>query len=99
SKVSVAYDRATYVDTVVMNVDVFGSKSGALGHGDALGPKTNASGTVEVPLFKPPAQGETMTTRFGLQVHAGCLPAQPVGLPGSRPLEGGRATFTSVTVG
>ena len=35
--VSVAYKDGTWQDTVVLNVDVFGSRSGALGHGAVLG--------------------------------------------------------------
>lgn len=97
--VSVAYRDATWSDTVVLNVDVFGSRSGALGHGTVLGQKTGSAGSVSILLFSVPQPGETMTTRFGLQVHAGCLPSQPVGLWGSRPFEAGRVTFTSVTVG
>ena len=99
SKISVAYRDATYMQTVVLNVDVVGSRSGALGHGDAFGPQVLHSGTVDVPLVRRPVPGEDMTVLFGLQVHAGCLPDQPVGLPGSRPVEGGRVTFTSVTMG
>jgi hypothetical protein len=97
--VAVAYRDASWTDTVVLNVDVVGSKSGALGHGTVLGQRTGASGTVNIPLFSVPQPGETMTTIFGLQVHAGCLPSQPVGIWGSRPFEVGKVTFTSVTVG
>jgi hypothetical protein len=97
--VAVAYRDASWTDTVVLNVDVVGSKSGALGHGTVLGQRTGASGTVTMPLFSVPRPGETLTTLFGLQVHAGCLPSQPVGIWGSRPFEVGKVTFTSVTVG
>ena len=97
--VAVAYRDASWTDTVVLNVDVVGSRSGALGHGTVLGQRTGSRGTVTIALFGVPQPGETMTTIFGLQVHAGCLPSQPVGIWGSRPFEVGRVTFTSVTVG
>ena len=35
--VSVAYKDGTWQDTVVLNIDIFGSKSGALGHGAVPG--------------------------------------------------------------
>ncbi len=97
--VAVAYRDASWTDTVVLNVDVVGSRSGALGHGAVLGQKMGATGTVSIPLFTVPQPDETMTTIFGLQVHAGCLPSQPVGIWGSRPFEMGKVTFTSVTAG
>jgi len=96
--VAVAYTDGSWMDTVVVNVDVVGSKSGALGHGAVTGQHMGSSGTVSMTLFSVPQPGETLTTRFGLQVHAGCLPSQPVGLWGSRPVEAGRVTFTSVSV-
>jgi hypothetical protein len=94
-----AYKDGSWVDTVVLNVDIFGSRSGALGHGAVLGQHMGSSGTVNMTLFSPPQPGETLTTRFGLQVHAGCLPSEPVGLNGSRPFDAGRVTFVSVTTG
>jgi hypothetical protein len=101
--VAVAYKDGTWQDTVVLNIDIIGSKSGALGHGAVTGgtsPKFGQSGTVNMTLFSPPQPGEMLTTRFGLQAHQGCLPgAQPVGLNGSRPFEAGRVTFVSVTTG
>ncbi|HEX3606925.1 MAG TPA: hypothetical protein VH134_13460 [Candidatus Dormibacteraeota bacterium] len=98
--VSVAYKDGSWIDTVVLNIDIFGSKSGALGHGAVTGGKMGSSGTVNMTLFSPPQPGETLTTRFGLQAHPGCVPgAQPVGLNGSRPFEAGRVTFVSVTTG
>jgi hypothetical protein len=96
---SVAYTDGSWMDTVVLNVDVIGSKTGAIGHGAVTGQKMGASGQVNVPLFSAPAPGETLTTIFGLQVHNGCLPGFVVGIPGSRPAEGGRVTFTNVTAG
>ncbi len=97
--VAVAYTDDSWMDTVVLNVDVIGSRTGALGHGAVLGQQMGKSGTVDIKLFSVPQPGETLTTRFGLQVHAGCLPSEPVGLWGSRPFEAGRVTFTSVTAG
>jgi hypothetical protein len=101
--VSVAYKDGTWQDTVVLNIDIFGSKSGALGHGAVPGgtsPKFGQNGTVNMTLFSAPQPGEMLTTRFGLQAHQGCLPgAQPVGLNGSRAVEWGRVTFVSVTAG
>jgi hypothetical protein len=98
--VAVAYKDGSWVDTVVLNVVVFGSRSGVLGHGAVTGGKMGSSGSVNMTLFQTPQPGETLTTRFGLQSHPGCLPgAQPVGLNGSRPFDGGRVTFVSVTTG
>jgi hypothetical protein len=59
------------------------------------------AGTVTVPIQGGPAvAGEVMRVLFGLQVHAGCLPHPTMlGLMGSRLLEGGRATFPSVSIG
>jgi hypothetical protein len=96
--VALAYTDGSWMDTVVLNVDVVGSKSGALGHGAVTGQHMGSSGTVNMTLFSVPQPGETLITRFGLQVHAGCLPSQPVGLWGSRPIEAGRVIFTSVSV-
>ena len=101
SAVQVAYDEAFLSDhEIVMDVSVTGSKTGYLGHGAALGPKTGGAGTIDVPLAATPAPGEVMTIQFGLQTHAGCLPHPTLlGLSGSRLAEGGRATFSSVKVG
>jgi hypothetical protein len=96
SLVRVAYQDAIWSDTVVMNIDVIGSRSGALGHGSVLGQRTGAGGVADVHLFQAPVRGETMTVRFGLQTHAGCLPGAVVGLNGSRPGEFGRVTVPSV---
>jgi hypothetical protein len=96
SGVKVQYSDAMLSDNVVMDVLVTGSQSGWLGHKAAFGPKMNESGTVNVTLARLPLNGETLTTQFGLQVGPGCLPAQPVGLWGSRPVEGGRAIFSSI---
>lgn len=97
--IAVAYRDAMWSDTVVLNVDVIGSLTGAIGHGTVLGQQMGSAGTVNMKLFSVPQPGETLTTRFGLQVHAGCLPSQPVGLWGSRPFEAGKVTFTSVSAG
>jgi hypothetical protein len=96
SLVKVAYQNATWNDTVVMNIDVFGSRSGALGHGDLLGQRMGSSGVSDVHLFQAPVPGEIVTVRFGLQAHAGCLPGSVVGLNGSRPGEFGTVTVPSV---
>lgn len=96
SMVRVAYQNATWSDTVVMNIDVFGSRSGALGHGALLGGRTGSSGVADVHLFQAPVNGEIVTVRFGLQTHAGCLPGSVVGLNGSRPGEFGTVTVPSV---
>jgi hypothetical protein len=98
ASVALAYRDGSWMDTVVLNVDIVGSKSGALGHGAVTGQHMGSSGTVNMTLFSVPQPGETLTTRFGLQVHAGCLPSQPVGLWGSRPVEAGKVTFTSVSM-
>ena len=96
SLVRVAYRDATWSDTVVMNIDVFGSRSGTLGHGALLGERTGSSGVAGVHLFRAPLSGEVVTVRFGLQTHAGCLPGSVVGLNGSRPGEFGTVTVPSV---
>jgi hypothetical protein len=101
SAVQVAYEDAFLSDhEIVMDVSVTGSKTGYLGHGAVLGPKTGGAGTIDVPLSSTPVPGEVMTIQFGLQTHAGCLPHPTLlGLAGSRFVEGGRATFSSVKVG
>lgn len=99
SAVSVAYSEAHLTQNVVIDVLVTGSQSGWLGHRSAFGEMDGESGSLRVPIQGKPVDGETMTVQFGLQVGPGCLPAQPVGLWGSRPFERGDATFPSVTVG
>jgi hypothetical protein len=99
SSVKVQYSEAMLSDNVVVDALVTGSRSGWLGHKAVFGPKMNESGTLEVPLQQRPVSGETLTTQFGLQLGPGCLPAQPIGLWGSRPVEGGRAIFSSIDVG
>lgn len=100
SSVQVAYSEAFLSDNeIVMDVIAFGDKTGPLGHKAAFGPMHNTSGTVDVPLRKIPEVGETMTIQFGLQTGAGCLPHPQIGLPGSRFINGGQATFTEVRVG
>jgi hypothetical protein len=97
--VRVQYTEALLSDNVVIDALVTGSRSGLLGHKAAFGPKLNESGTLIVALQRSPVSGETLTTQFGLQLGPGCLPAQPIGLWGSRPVEGGRAIFSSIDVG
>jgi hypothetical protein len=99
SAVQISYAEANTTEHVVMNAVVTGSSSGWLGHGASLGPKVNENGAIDIPLQATPAPGETLTITFGLQVHAGCLPYPILGLPGSRFVEGGKATFPSVQVG
>ena len=101
SAVQVSYDHAFLSDhEIVMDVSVTGSKSGYLGHGAVLGPKMGEAGTIDVPLAALPSRGEAMIIQFGLQTHAGCLPHPTLlGLSGSRLVEGGKATFSSVKVG
>lgn len=100
SSVQVAYSEAFLSDNeIIMDVWVYSDKTGPLGKKSAFGPMMNASGTVDVPLRKIPAVGETMTVQFGLQTGAGCLPHPLIGLPGSRFVNGGQATFTAVKVG
>lgn len=98
SAVEVAYVDAVMTEHPVIDVLVTGKVGRVLGHRASFGPKYYESGTVQVPLFVAPAVGETLRVLIGMQVHAGCLPHPFVlGLPGSRPLEGGRASFPSVT--
>jgi hypothetical protein len=99
SAVDVAYTDARLTQNVVIDVLVTGSQSGWLGHKAAFGEMDGESGSLRVPIQGTPVDGETMTVQFGLQVGPGCLPAQPVGLWGSRPFESGSATFPSVNVG
>jgi hypothetical protein len=98
STVHISYRDATLTDNVVMNAVVTGSSSGWLGHGGSLGPKVNDTGVIDIPLRATPIPGEKLTIQFGLQVHAGCLPYPILGLPGSRPAEGGTASFPAVAV-
>lgn len=100
STVAVSYAHANMSEHPIIDVLVTGSESGWLGHGVSHGPKDDESGTVNVPLQATPVGGEALTITFGLQVHAGCLPHPTLlGLFGSRLVEGGRVTFTSVQVG
>ncbi|WP_089300405.1 hypothetical protein [Haloechinothrix alba] len=102
SSVEIHYTEAILTDALVMNAIVTGSSSGWLGHGAALGPRDNANertGTINIPLRATPEDGETVRIVFGLQTHAGCLPYPVLGLPGSRPVDKGRATFPWVSVG
>jgi hypothetical protein len=98
SAVEVAFTNAHLTQNVVIDVLVTGSQSGWLGHKADFGEMDGESGSVKVPIQGKPVTGETMTVQFGLQVGPGCLPAQPVGLWGSRPFESGDATFPSVSV-
>lgn len=99
STVTVHYDNATMSEHPVIDVTVEGSKTGWLGHGNALGPKVNESGEVKIPLGAKPVPGETMLVTFGMQVGAGCMNhPQMLGLAGSRYAEGGQATFSSVEI-
>jgi plastocyanin len=99
--VVVSYKDAILSDhEIVMDVLVTGDRGGVLGHKADLGPKTNESGKLTVPLRKDPVPGETVTVQFGLQTGQGCLP-HPflLGLDGSRLVNGGEATFTDVSFG
>lgn len=97
--VTVAYTNAFMTEHPVIDVEVTGAKGRVLGHKAAFGPMYDDSGNVTVPLFATPNAGEAVRTLIGLQLHAGCLPMPFVlGLPGSRFVEGGRATFPSVTL-
>lgn len=99
SLVRVDYTDALMTEHPIIDVLVTGKGGRVLGHGASFGPKYFQSGTVQVPLFGKPAVGEAMRILIGLQTHAGCLP-QPfvLGLPGSRFIEGGQATFPSYKV-
>lgn len=100
SSVQVEYTEATLSDhEIVMDVYAYSEQSGALGHTSVFGPMTNESGTVDLRLRTIPEPGETMMIQFGLQTGPGCLPHPQIGLPGSRPANGGQATFTEVRVG
>lgn len=100
SSVTVEFVNAIMTDHPVIDVLVMGSQSDWLGHGAAFGPKNGESGSISIPLSKTPQVGEVVTVTFGLQLHAGCL-GHPtmLGLQGSRVVEGGKATFTSVKIG
>ena len=100
SSVEVSYTGATMSEHPVIDVLVSGPGGRWFGHAVSHGPKVNETGSVEVPLAEMPEPGEVLTVQFGLQVHAGCLPHPTMlGLSGSRLVEGGRATFSSVRVG
>ena len=100
SSVTVEYAVAFMTEHPVIDVLVRGTKSGWQGHGNAHGPKNNEGGSVNVPLQgNPLVPGEKLEVVFGMQIHAGCLPHPTMlGLFGSRLVEGGRATFSSVTI-
>lgn len=99
SSVKVAYAGVTMTEHPVIDVLVEGSKTGWLGHGNALGPMNDESGTVDIALGEKPEVGETMIITFGMQATAGCLPhPQMLGLAGSRLVEFGQGTFPSVEV-
>lgn len=99
STLTVNYTDAFMTEHPIIDVLVTGKGGRVLGHGVSLGPKYFESGSVRVPLFGKPSAGEAMRILIGLQTHAGCLP-QPfvLGLPGSRFVEGGQATFPSYSV-
>jgi len=100
SSVQVDYTEALLSDNeIIMHVAVSGDRSGPLGLKADFGPKMNESGSIKVPLKNLAQPGETLTVQFGLQTGAGCLPSQPLGLDGSRFINGGQAIFTSVKVG
>jgi hypothetical protein len=101
SSVQVDYADATLSDKeIVIDVHVQGDRSGPLGHKADFGPKMRETGSIKVPLRVLPQPGETITVQFGLQTGAGCLPHPlMLGLPGSRFVNGGEATFTGVSVG
>ena len=98
SAVTVTYTNARLTQNVVIDVLIKGSRSGWLGHKAAFGEMEGESGSLKVPIQGKPVEGEKMTIQFGLQVGPGCLPAQPVGLWGSRPFEHGDVMFPSVDV-
>lgn len=100
SSVQVDYTEAFLSDNeIILHVAVSGDKTGPLGVKSDFGPKHGETGSLTVPLRKLPQPGEIVTVQFGLQTGAGCLPHPQIGLPGSRFVNGGMATFTSVKVG
>jgi hypothetical protein len=100
SSVQVDYADAWLSDNeIIIHVAVKGDRSGPLGVKSDFGPKMGESGSITVPLKTIPQPGETVTVQFGLQTGAGCLPHPLIGLPGSRFVNGGQATFTGVKVG
>jgi hypothetical protein len=100
SSVQVDYTDAYLSDNeIIMHVAITGDKSGALVAKSDHGPKMGESGSIKVPFRTLPQPGETLTIQFGLQTGAGCLPHPQLGLDGSRFVNGGMATFTSVKVG
>lgn len=97
--VTVAYTNAFMTEHPVIDVLVTGAAGRVLGHRATFGPMYDESGNLTVPLFTKPNAGEQLRTLIGLQLHAGCLPHPFVlGLPGSRFVEGARATFPSVNL-
>ena len=100
SSVQVDYVEAMLSDNeIVIHLAVKGDKSGALGAKSTFGPMMGESGSLTLPLRTLPQPGETLTIQFGLQTGAGCLPHPLIGLAGSRFVNGGQATFSSVKVG
>jgi hypothetical protein len=100
SSVQVDYADAMLSDNeIIIHVLAKGDQSGALGAKSDFGPKMGDSGSLTLPLRTLPQPGETLTIQFGLQTGAGCLPHPQIGLDGSRFINGGQATFTSVKVG
>jgi len=100
SSVQVDYIDAMLSDNeIIIHVLAKGDKSGALGAKSDFGPKMGEKGSLTLPFRNLPQPGETLTIQFGLQTGAGCLPHPQIGLDGSRFVNGGQATFTSVKVG
>ena len=100
SSVQVDYVEAMLSDNeIIIHVAVSGDQSGPLGTKSDFGPMMGESGSITVPLKTLPKPDETVTVQFGLQTGAGCLPHPLIGLPGSRFINGGQITFTSVKVG
>ena len=100
SSVQVDYVDAFLSDNEII-IDVAGTVIRAVpsGHKSDFGPMMRESGSINVPLRVLPQPGETVTVQFGLQTGAGCLPHPQLGLDGSRFVNGGEVTFTSVKVG
>jgi hypothetical protein len=100
SSVTADYAEAMLSDNeIIIHMLVKGDKSGALGAKSDFGPKHGENGSITLPFKTIPQPGETVTIQFGLQTGAGCLPHPLIGLDGSRFVNGGQATFTSVKVG
>jgi hypothetical protein len=100
SSVQVDFAEAYLSDNeIIIHVAVSGDKTGAIAAKSDHGPMMGESGSITVPLRTQPQPGETLTVQVGLQTGAGCLPHPQLGLDGSRFVNGGQATFTSVKVG